>query len=78
MGTVFYVFSQSFLNKKDAVNFLSCFHLWKSLASGVISSSAFLCLVEIGSQKARMFFFNINYTKPHGILQGLRYVGGAF
>ena len=41
-------------------------------------SSAFWCLVEIGSQRPTCFFFQHKLTKPDGILQGLRYVGGAF
>ena len=38
----------------------------------------FFMFGEIGSQKANMLFLQHKLTKPHGILQGLRYVGGAF
>ena len=52
---LYFMYVPILLNNKDAVNFLSCFHLWKSLASGVISSSA--------------FFFNINLPNLMGFFR---------
>ena len=63
MGTVFYVCSNPFKQQR-------CCQFLVLLSSVEIPGK--------WSHLFKCFFFQHKLTKPHGILQGLRYVGGAF